>query len=126
MNDNNDFDDYGYAGPHPCWVDPNNTRTKSAHPYSYSEFFHFGSREAIKEKDVHGDYSDRLQEWEPEKYARLWKEHVFCPLDRVQPAQMSAFLSAYFGKKVEAVAFAEGCNVSNGYPYYVVWHRELK
>ena len=110
----------------PRWVNPHDTRTKAEWPYSYSEFFLFGDRRAIKEKNVTGGYSDRLHGWEPEKYERLWKKHVNCSLQQVSPEQMSAFLTAYFDKPTVCVAMAEGCNPSNGYPYYVVWHKEAK
>lgn len=39
---------------------------------------------------------------------------------------LDAFLTEYWGKPTICTALVEGCNVSNGYPYYVFYHRELK
>lgn len=106
------------------WVDPTRTHTKSSHPYSYSEFFHFGDRDVIKAKDVHGDYSDRLHQWASAKFEQLWKKHLDCRWEQASRPALNAFMSAYFDKKVKVVALAEGCNPSNGYPYYIVWTKE--
>lgn len=108
------------------WVDPRNTNEKSTHPYSYSEFFHFGSREIIKQPGVHGEYSDRIFGWDYEKAQRLAKEHIGMPWERAGADRLSKFLSAFHGRDLRVVACAEGCNASNGYPYYVVWYKEVK
>lgn len=106
------------------WVDPWHTDEKSSHPYSYSEFFHFGSREVIK-KASGAYYSDRLNSWDPAKMDRLWKEHVGARRwEQAGADRLSAFLSAYAEKKLSVIALAEGCNVSNGYPYFIMWVRE--
>jgi hypothetical protein len=39
----------------------------------------------------------------------------------VPQANMTSFLTAYFGKPTTAHAMAWGCNVGNGYPYWIVW-----
>ncbi len=40
------------------------------------------------------------------------------------PKKLSAFMTDYLGKKVKVTALAEGCNVSNGYPYWIIWFRD--
>ena len=106
------------------WVYPDGPkRSKLQYPYSYSEFYLFGH------KDVpHDDaaYSDRMEMWDYEKYHQLWKEHVGAHFTQAGKARMTAFMSGYWGRKVECTAMAEGCNVSNGYPYYIVWWKELE
>ena len=104
-------------------MDPSRTLEKSSHPYSYSEFFIFGNREVIKK--VYGaDYSDRLWEWGYDKANALWKKHVNTRWEHASEAQLSAFISEYHGKELKVVALAEGCNPSNGYPYWIVWYRK--
>lgn len=105
----------------PRWVDPRSTRSKERYPYSYSEFFHFGSRDLIKRPGVGCDYSDRIWQWDRAKADRLWGKYVapkrFCQASR---AQLSAFMSAFHGRKLEVVALAEGCD-AGGFPYHIVW-----
>lgn len=106
------------------WANPLHTKEKSSHPYSYSEFFIFGNRRVIK--DVHGDYSDRLWEWDHDKADKLWKKHVKTRWEFATKAQLTAFISEYHGKTLKVVALAEGCNPSNGYPYWILWYVEGK
>lgn len=118
------------------WVDPRSRREKHDcicedysngrvhdHTYSYSEFFHFGSRETIAQSGVTAVYNDRLWQWDYKKTERLSKEHIGCRWEHAGRAKLSAFMSAWEDKPVEVVAFAEGCNISNGYPYYILWYR---
>lgn len=109
-------------GPDPKWVDPSRTNEKHSHPYSYSEFFLFGSAKTIKKAGA--DYSDRLDQWDWQKNQRLLKEHIPCPWNQATVEQVSAYISAYHGKPLKCVALAEGCNASNGYPYWIIWYRK--
>lgn len=117
-----DFDPYDPWGSHvdSKWVDPTRTDEKWTHPYSYSEFYIFGR----SVKGDGADYSDRLWQWNYEKADRLWKEHVGCRWDQASAAQLSAFMSAYHGRPLRVTALAEGCNIGNGYPYWIVWYRD--
>ena len=101
------------------WVDPRCQNDKREYPYSYSEFFHFGNRIAVQGLDA--DYSDRLWQADPAKYEKL-QALVGCRFEQARPEQLDAFLSAYWGKPIVVAAFAEGCNPSSGYPYYIFWY----
>lgn len=106
---------YGYR-----FVDPTREcRTKEDWPYSYSEHYLWGERE----KGCEAVYSDRLAQWDHEKAAAALKG-MSGRYGHWGKAGTSKYLSAYFGKPIEAVAVAEGCNVSNGYPYWVFWFRD--
>jgi len=107
------------------WVDPSRTHDKVTHPYSYSEFFIFRtmSREEMKRQKIGADYSDRLWQWDPDKFEAASKPFAK-RFDEFTPADCSKFLSDYFGTPKECVALAEGCNVSNGYPYWIFWYRD--
>lgn len=118
------------------WVDPTRTKEKFDHPYDYSEFFIFGSRAIIE--DVDGAvYTDRMSQWDHDKYTRLWKEHCKDEMNQqvinatysirnVPVDNLSAFMSAWEDKAVRVVALAEGCNQSNGYPYWIIWWNNVK
>lgn len=114
---------YGFVPDDSKWVDPRRTRERHSHPYCYDEFFLWGDR-ASKE-GCSGDYSDRLQQWDYEKHKALFSLLGKRGWREANRQQASAFLTAYHGRPIEAVALAEGCNQGNGYPYWVVWWRAL-
>lgn len=123
------FDPFGNERDHSDarWVDPSQRKTKYTHPYSYSEFFIFGDRSVLGRPgihaipEVHADYSDRLQQWNYAKFeeaGRSFKKRF----DQFSAAEASQFLSTYYDKPIRCVALAEGCNVGNGYPYWIFWY----
>ncbi len=107
------------------WVYPEReNRTKEEWNYSYSDHFNWRNEEREELKTAQAEYSDRMAQWGhakfqtacatgPKQHFRYWT-----------PAQVSKFLTAYFGKPIRAVALSEGCNVSSGYPYWVFWFRD--
>lgn len=105
------------------WVEPGRgNRTKEKHPYGYSEHYLWGERT----DDSSAVYSDRLSQWDSEKSraALAAVADLGCRYGYWGSLGTSQYLSAYFGRPVDAVAVAEGCNVSNGYPYHIFWFRE--
>ena len=68
------------------------------------------------------DYSARLQEWDSELYRKVCRE-MGCRFDQANYQILNKFVKAYYGEDHEAIALAEGCNPSNGYPYHIIWHR---
>jgi len=105
------------------WVNPRYTKGKTSNPYSYSEFYLARSVPVADVKKYDGVYSDRLQEWNREKFEEAGKPFQK-RFDQFSLKDCSAFLTAYYGKPVTAVALAEGCNVSNGYPYWIFWFKD--
>lgn len=105
------------------FVDPNReNRTKEDWPYSYSDHYLWGECT----EDSSAVYSDRLAQWDSDKAkaARDAVADLKCIYGHWGKDGTSKYLSAYFGKPVEAVAVAEGCNVSSGYPYWIFWYRD--
>lgn len=102
------------------WVDPRRTTTKEESPYGYSEFFHFGNRDIIM-KASGADYSDRLWQWNRPKMEACQKE-LGKRWELASKAELSKMISAYYDKPMQVIALAEGCNISNGYPYYILWY----
>ncbi len=125
---------YGYDGlsrgwhaAEPDWVNPecSGTKLKSEHPYSYSPFFLF--RAKPKEQLNNAMYHDRMQMWDQKKYAdaceAIGGERAIHQLNRTTATE---FLKTYLGKDVVCTALAEGCNIGNGYPYWIFWYDEAK
>lgn len=90
-------------------------RTKHTDPYTYEPFTLWGS----KTNSEQGVYSDRLYGWKFNKCCNdVWGNSGQC-FDSREPSDIEKFLQLYYNKpdlKLEWVV--EGCNVSNGYPYW--------
>lgn len=104
------------------WVDPTRRRTKQELPYGYDEFFIFGDRETVKVAR-HAVYSDRMSQWDYDKFWAAYEEHLKgCGgFPSAGQKSMSAFMSRYYDRPITVLALAEGCNISNGYPYWIIW-----
>lgn len=108
------------------WVYPEReNRTRADWPYSYSDHFLWrdGSRESLK--DAHAEYSDRMQQWDGDKWRGACAEAPRTQVTHWGQDACTKFLTAYFGRPVTACALSEGCNVSSGYPYWVFWFRDV-
>lgn len=100
-------------------------RNKFLHPYSYDMY-------VIEERGYNSNtdssvYSDRMRQWDYEKFNRLKKE-VFgekCGdyFSNFSYENIEVFLSKYFDTEVVLTSVCEGCNVSNGYPYWFFTYR---
>lgn len=96
-------------------------RTKSTHPYSYDShvIYRNGENSQIKASV----YSDRLFQWDPDKYDSLCVKHFGDEgqyFNNREPDAIQEFLREYTGREtLELIAIEEGANVSNGYPYWV-------
>lgn len=112
----------GYFESRYRWVDPHDRRTKEEYPYSYSAHYLWGEAE----EGADAVYSDRLAQWDAEKSRDAINAvaDLKCRYGYWGQEGASKYLSAYFGKPVRAIAVAEGCNVSNGYPYWIFWFRD--
>ena len=91
-------------------------KTKLTHPYSYDPITIWSNGK----QDATGSvYSDRLYEWDSEKYKESIKK-VFGEngrrWDNCKPEQIEKFLTEYFGKKVALTCVTEYCNQATGYP----------
>lgn len=112
--------DCGYL----CDIRGNPTkRHPMSYPYSYDAYVIWAKE--YKEND-NAVYSDRLYQWDSEKYDRccmeVWNDRrqVF---NRSSPKEIQKFLSLYFGETVKLTGIEKGCNVSTGYPYWVFYYR---
>lgn len=117
---NNNFGNFGDID----WIDSDNTRDRHEYPYSYSAYYiwRVGS---VKHKDgVDCVYDDRMRQWDSKKYEKALIPNKRFP--EYTPKDASKFLTEYFGKPIEATALAEGCNVGNGYPYWIFYYKDAE
>jgi hypothetical protein len=104
-------------------------RSKLSHPYTYSAFvlwpMSFGKPITGWDSAV---YTDRLQQWDPDKYARLGQKHMAGKRwDNATPEQVQAFMREYNDDPdLRMVALQECCNVSNGYPIWILHYKTGK
>jgi hypothetical protein len=72
-------------------------------------------------------YSDRLLQYDWDKYNRIHRQHFGNESQGwrgIDPAKIEAFLKDYFAEQnLRLVCVMEGCNVGNGYPYWVFFYR---
>lgn len=99
------------------------SKTKEECPYSYSPYVIWKNEYTQKQSCT--VYSDRLIQWDYNKYneccRNVWgnEEQYF---DGRNPKDIEKFLSMYFNKEIKLTAIMEGCNVSNGYPYWIFFY----
>lgn len=106
------------------FVDPRATRSPRSHPYSYDAHFLKGGHADIK--DASSYYTDRISLWKDGEEFSKAREAAGLPdhgnmWRTASLEKLTAFHNALFGKTDRVVAVAECCNVSNGYPIWIVW-----
>lgn len=102
-------------------------RTKEKYPYSYDPFSVWVKEyNKNKSKTV---YSDRLLQWDYDKYNKcsleVWDSVAQIFYNR-EPKDIEKFLNLYLNIEIKLTAIEEGCNVSNGYPYWVFHYEETQ
>lgn len=101
-------------------------RTPFSHPYNYDEYVIWKDENFNKEK-YSAVYSDRLYQWDWEKYNRCCQE-VFENQGQMfyqrEPKEIERFLSMYFDKEIKLTAVMQGCNQSSGFPYWIFLYEE--
>lgn len=99
---------------------------KANWPYSYDRFVIWKGAWSKTDRAV---YSDRLYQWDSKKYneccKQVWPNSVDF-FSQKAPLDIERFLSLYFGQQIKLTGIEEGCNVSNGYPYWIFYYKELK
>lgn len=100
-------------------------RSKADYRYSYDPFVVWkGDYNKNTSKVI---YSDRLRQWDSEKYTKcsleVWGNvgHYF---DGREPEEIEKFLSLYMNNDIKLTGIEEGCNVSNGYPYWIFYYED--
>lgn len=101
-------------------------RTQWDCPYSYDEFVVYKTEKY--EPTDSAVYSDRLWEWDPNKFRRavaaVWPEQPRSQMFHGKKFKdLEKFLQLYMGEQVQLTAVTQGCNVGNGYPYWVFLYR---
>ena len=103
-------------------------RTPREYPYSYDPFLVF--KDPMWSDNDTVVYSDRLHEWDWQKYDRcceeVWNNRGQYFSGRT-PVDIERFLQLYFDdSKLQLTGIEEGCNYANGYPFWVFYMKEGK
>lgn len=101
------------------------SKTPETNPYNYEEFVLHKSD--LYRKGQHADYSDRLWEYDHKHFEacseKVWGNHGQFFRERSRnPEKIEEFLTLYNGKKTVLTAIVEGCNIGNGYPYWIFFY----
>lgn len=100
-------------------------RTPLSHPYSFDEHVLWKSDEF--QRTDHMVYSDRMMSWDWNKFhdsmKQVWGKHGHY-FDNDKPEDVEKFMSLYQGHPVKLTLIMKGCNVSNGYPYFLFGFRK--
>ena len=101
-------------------------RTPLSYPYNYDEYVIWKDK-IFNEEECSAVYSDRLFQWDYEKYNKCCQE-VFKNQGQQfyerEPKEIEKFLGMYFEKEIKLTAITQGCNQSSGYPYWVFFYKE--
>lgn len=124
------FDSYGYGRPRYDWVWPGvYERTKEEYPYAYSAHYIKGNAETAK--GCSATYSDRLRQWDHDKYREctsiVYQTHTgsdYC-WRNMTLEQCSKWMSLFYSKKIQVCAIAEECHQGNGYPIWIIFHKDV-
>lgn len=127
-------DEYGYldywgcCGPAYLGLDGKPIKkTPRSHPYSYDEFVIYKSKD-FKPTDCMV-YHDRMLQWNRQKFGdavrEVWPKTPGSQMFSGRtPEDINKFLNLYFGKEVKLTAVLQGCNVGNGFPYWIFAYTE--
>ncbi len=102
-------------------------RTPWTHPYSYDEFVLYKSEDFDPMDSM--VYHDRMLQWDRDTFgkavSKVWPEAPGSQMfSGKSPVDINKFLNLYFGKEVKLTAVLQGCNLSNGFPYWVFAYKE--
>ena len=102
-------------------------KTPFSHPYNYDEYVLWKSENYTKEKPYSGVYSDRLFQWNHDKYNDCCQK-VFKnkgqDFSKRESYEIEEFLRLYLNEKdLKLIAVLQGCNIATGYPYWVFLYR---
>lgn len=121
------FESYGDMSKH-MYVDLEGNpvkRNKQDDPYGYDPYVVWEDNYQKGRANV--VYSDRLFQWDAEKYNKfskeIWDNHGQYFTNR-EPEEIEKFLSLYLERDIKLTAIMEGCNVSNGYPYWIFYFED--
>ena len=94
----------------------------SKYPYAYLRYCIYENGWQKSDKML---YSDRLPMWY-KNYDEVAKEIGISGqnFSNFAPEQIEELLSTLMKKEITFTGMEEECNVSNGFPYYVIYYRE--
>jgi hypothetical protein len=115
----------GYLAHEYDWVSPGlHNRTPGEALYGFSGYFLW--RKFMQgDETVGGVYSDRMQQWDPEKWSEAMRGRKQ-NWQTMSAQEAKEIIWAYYGSDYELVGYATECNVSNGYPLGIFFIRKTE
>lgn len=114
-----DKDGYSFVD---AWTGGNYS-TPHESPYGFGLYLLRGKRKMFTGEGIDASYDDRLRSWHPERWKEAFGMGFLKPgfgcWEHSSMAGISKFLSHVFGYEVKCLQVMRGCNVGNGYPYFV-------
>ncbi len=103
-------------------------RTRDEYPYSYDPYV--THRNGKKDEVTHTVYSDRLFQWDSEKYNKccteVWKNQGQ-DFEQRSPGSIEKLLQLYTDDPtLRLIGIMQGANVSSGYPYWIFLYNSTK
>ncbi len=121
------FSDWGSKRYEFCF-DAHSERTPEAYPYGYDPYFIKGHKHDTDGCSSY--YHDRMYQNAYDRYHEIRRSMEVPHGDyfwrHLSLEQASEFISRYEGKAYEVTAIGEGCNVGNGYPYWIIWFKPVE
>ncbi|MGJ0846570.1 hypothetical protein ACR77J_07770 [Tissierella praeacuta] len=100
-------------------------KNREKYLYSYDPYVIW--KDDYNKETSHTVYSDRLWQWDNKRFDQccqaVWGDKSQHFGNR-KPKDIEGFLILYFAKDIKLTAILEGCNVANGYPYWVFYYEE--
>lgn len=101
-------------------------RDPRTHTYNHDPFVVYKSPCWTDDDDL--VYTDRMMMWNYDKFKncceQVWNSQCQLFSNR-DPKDIQKFLSLYLDKEVSLTAIMQGCNLSNGYPYWIFYYGEV-
>ena len=101
-------------------------KTQRDYPYSYDAYCIYKSDNWSPNDS--GDYSDRLMQWDYNKFGKcmkeVWGNNAGQYFTNKDPKDVEKFLSLYHNKKIELTGIEQACNQWNGYPYWIFYYKD--
>lgn len=95
-------------------------KTPHSNPYDYD--LHVVWMGHYDPEKASSSYSDRMQQWDPDKFKECWKkvstgQGIYAA--NKDPVTVNKFLNLYFGYEVKITAIMQGCNKNSGFPFWL-------
>lgn len=122
MNEQNGMTVWFYENSDPQFPPSNPPKTRFTNPYDYDPILHYRDDNELKNSTkAKSLYSDRLNLWNGDKKDALFKQLGMNDYSWNNLEKTQAFMRGWTSNpNLIVTRIVEMCNVSTGYPYYLI------